>query len=117
MAHTPRTQGTGPSSSTNAKVAIGEGATFALITFDNHLCKSNVLTNALIEQQLLKFVTSVSIYSVGGANAHVVVKSLKTAERVQAAVAIIRDPKTATNQLYLGLLPRAPLVAGKPPVL
>jgi acyl transferase domain-containing protein len=48
-----------------------------------------------------KFVASVSTYGVGGANAHVVVESFETVEQVQAAAAIIREPKTATTPLYL----------------
>ena len=48
-----------------------------------------------------KFVTSVSTYGVSGANAHVIVESFETAKQVQAAAAIIREPKTATHQLYL----------------
>ena len=48
-----------------------------------------------------KFVTSVSTYGVGGANAHVVVESFETAAQVEAAAAIIREPKTSTTPLYL----------------
>ena len=48
-----------------------------------------------------KFVASVSTYGVGGANAHVVVESFETVEQVQAAAAIIREPKTTTPPLYL----------------
>ena len=56
MAHTPGTQGTGPSSSANAKAATGEGAPFALMAsqlpLQKQLC-SLATINALIEQQLL----------------------------------------------------------------
>ena len=48
-----------------------------------------------------KFVASVSTYGVGGANAHVVVESFETVKQVDAAAAVIRQPKTVTPSLYL----------------
>ena len=48
-----------------------------------------------------KFVASISTYGVGGANAHVVVESFETAAEVEAAAALIREPKTNTTRLYL----------------
>jgi len=48
-----------------------------------------------------KFVTSISTYGLGGANGHVVLESLETVEQVQAAAAIIHEPKTTTPPLYL----------------
>ena len=47
------------------------------------------------------WVTSVSTYGVGGANAHVVVETFETVAEVEAAAAIIREPKTTTKPLYL----------------
>ena len=48
-----------------------------------------------------KYVTSVSTYGVGGANAHVVIESFETVKQVEAAIAAIREPKTNTPPLYL----------------
>ena len=48
-----------------------------------------------------KFVASVSTYGVGGANAHVVVESFETVEQVEAAAAVIREPRSTIPPLYL----------------